>query len=54
MRMIDADMLVKELNNQAAFESKKQWTIGDIKTLIRRQPTIQNEMQYQDGQTNGN
>ena len=45
MRLIDADELTRELNNQAAFESKKSWTIGDIKTLIRRQPTVQDETQ---------
>ncbi len=41
MRLIDADMLVQAVNNQAAFESKKSWTVGEIKTLIKRQPTAQ-------------
>jgi len=43
MRLIDADELTRELNNQAAFESKKSWSIGEIKTLIRRQPTVQDD-----------
>ena len=43
MRMIDADQLVQELNDKAAFESKREFTIGEIKALIRRQPTIQDD-----------
>jgi len=37
MRLIDADMLEQEVIKRA-FEGKLEWSINDLKRLIRKQP----------------
>ena len=37
MRLIDADMLEQEVIKRA-FEGKLEWSVNDLKQLIRKQP----------------
>ena len=45
MRLIDADRLMQVINNKAAFEGQKAWSVYELKKLIQAQVTIDTEQQ---------